>query len=423
MVNSELAERMREWQASKLPPLTKRDIRVNMGEDIIAIVGPRRSGKTYFMLQMIEEIESHRKRPLYIDFEDIVYRKYDPKKIIEQYYETFSPEEPIYLFMDEIHNLQDWGVWLRTLHNYRKYRIMVTGSTSKLMLESISTELRGRYISKLLLPFSFPEYLRMKALDDPIDIYDERGRMKGQLQEYMECGGYPEVARIPDSFEKKEKLRSIYHTTLYRDIIERHGVREKEMLEYILQYLITNTANLVSVSKLHRTIRSNYEVSKRTVWKYYNYILSSLAAFEVSPHTFSRKKEMMMPKKIYAVDTGLCGILGMKRDMGRLIETTVYLHLLRRKNEEDIEIRYYSGKEGEVDFVLLSGMKTKALIQVCYDPTDADTKKRETKTLIKASRELKCKDLKIITWDYEDEERIENRKIAYIPLWKWLLEI
>ena len=166
------------------------------------------------MLQTIKDIGSHEERPLYIDFEDIVYRKYDPKEIIEGYYEVFSPEENISLFIDEVHNLNDWGAWLRTLHNYRKYRIMVTGSTSKLMLEKISTELRGRYVSKLLLPLSYPEYLRMKGFDDFTDIYEERGKMKKHLQEYIEYGGYPEVVKIAEKFEKKEKLRSMFEELL-----------------------------------------------------------------------------------------------------------------------------------------------------------------------------------------------------------------
>ncbi len=178
----------------------------------------------------------------------------------------------------------------------------------------------------------------------------------------------------------------------------------------------------MSVSKLHRTIKSSHEVSKRTVWKYYNYILSSLAAFEVRPHTFSRTKEMMMPKKIHTVDTGLCNIISTKKDLGRTLETTVFLHLLRRKNQQDIEIRYVPTKDGEVDLVVLSGTKVKELIQVCYDPTDPDTRKREVKALTQASKELRCKDLKIITWDHEEEESIDGKKIVYTPLWKWLLE-
>jgi len=415
MVNREILERLEEWKRENYPSLIERELNVNIGSDIVAIVGPRRAGKTYFMFQKMKEVGE---KELYVDFEDVVYRNYKPDDIINGYIEIFG-REPGYLFFDEIQNLKDWGAWLRTLHNTGKYKIMVSGSISSLLIEEISRELRGRYISKILLPFSFREYLRMKGInvDDKNDAF-----IMGALRDYMEFGGYPEVIKISESIEKKEKLRSIYYTTLYRDIIERARIKERDIMEFMLRYLISNSGNTMSISKLHRiTSSSFYPVSKRTVWKYYSLILSSFAVFYIKIHTQSRKKEMLSPQKIYAVDNGLYNVVSTKKNMGSSMETLVFLHLFREKNSRNVEIRYYKSKNQEVDFLILNNGLVEELIQVCYDIMDPTTKKREINALIRASKELKCNNLKIITWDYEGEEIVDNKKIKYVPLWRWLL--
>ena len=415
MVNTEILERLEDWKREKYPSLVSRELNMNIGSDIVAIVGPRRAGKTYFMFQKMKEVGE---KELYVDFEDVIYRNYEPDDLIKGYIETFG-REPRYLFFDEIQNLKNWGAWLRTLHNRGEYKIMVSGSTSSLLIDEISRELRGRYISKILLPFSFREYLEMKGIKTE---EQSSSFIMGALRDYMEFGGYPEVIKMQESIEKKEKLRSIYYTTLYRDIIERARIREKEIMEFMLRYIMSNSGNTMSISKLHKIIYSSfYTISKRTVWKYFNLISSSFAVFQVAIHTHSRKKEMLSPQKIYAVDTGLYNMVSTKKNTGSSMETLVFLHLFRRKNSENVEIRYYKSKKHEVDFLVLKNGLVEELIQVCYDLTDTKTKMRETDALIHASKELKCNDLKIITWDYEGEEEVGGKKIKYVPLWKFLL--
>ncbi len=415
MVNKDLIERVREWHVEKLPELTRRDLSVNIGRDIVAIVGPRRAGKTYFMYQKMRELGE---KELYVDFEDIVYRNYNPKEIIDAYIEIFG-KEPKYLFFDEIQNLKDWGPWLRTLHNKGKYSIMITGSSSVLLIERISTELRGRYISKLLLPFSFKEYLNMKELK--IEELSE-AKILGELREYLEYGGYPEVIKCREEFAKKEKLKSIYESTIYRDIIDRGRPREKEIMEFIIKYLISNSGNRISVSKLHRIIESTfYKISKRTVWKYYNIVLSSLVAFDLPVFTHSRKKEMLTPRKIYASDPGIYHYVSTKKNFGAVMETAVFLELMRKRNSENIEIRYFAKKDYEIDFIILERGNVRDVIQVSYDLDTQDTYEREVYPMVDFAKRYGCKNLKIITWDLEEEKTVRGKKIIFVPLWKYLL--
>jgi len=104
------------------------------------------------------------------------------------------------------------------------------------------------------------------------------------------------------------------------------------------------------------------------------------------------------------------------------MENTVFLDLVRRTNINPLlEIFYLKFRNGEVDFVIKEGLRIKQLIQVTYASGRDEIEKREIKALIKASDLLKCRDLVVITWDYDDKARIENCEIIFKPLWKWLI--
>ncbi len=415
MVN-ELRERLLLWKEWEPPKLIKREISIPETKDIMAIIGPRRAGKTYFMFQIIKNLTEKgipRENILYINFDDIVFRKYDLKKILEVYFEVFNPKGQVYLFLDEVQNLRDWSIWLRTLYD-QGYKIFVTGSSSKLLLKEIASELRGRYISKILLPFSFKEFLRAKNFEFS-ETSEKRGRLKNLLEEYLKFGGFPEVIFLENKIDKREKLSSIFETTFYRDLVERYRVREIEVARYLLEYLASNVSNFVSITKIHNNLKSlGVHVSKRTLWKYYNFMLESLLIFECKIFTYSKKKEMISPRKIYTPDLGISNLLK-EYKIGSLIECAVFLELFRH----NIEPKYLLINSREVDFVI-KGNKGWKVIEVTYDVDEEHTKK-----VFEAMRKLKTSEGIIITWDYEDEREIKwfgkRGKIKFIPLWKWLL--
>ena len=134
---------------------------------------------------------------------------------------------------------------------------------------------------------------------------------------------------------------------------------------------------------------------------------------------------MQYPKKVYFIDSSFINSISTKflNNLGRLYENTVAVELKRREKES-----YYwkNVEKEEVDFVIKEGLKINQLIQVCYDITDPDTKKREIKALLKASKDLKCNNLLLINQNYSGEEDLEwfgiKRRVKFIPLWKWLLD-
>ena len=138
----------------------------------------------------------------------------------------------------------------------------------------------------------------------------------------------------------------------------------------------------------------------------------------------------MENRKIYSIDSGLIKAISFRfmEDTSRIYENVVAIELMRKKSlDKNIEIFYWkSPQQEETDFIIKEGLRIKKLIQVCYDISDPDTKNREVRGLIKASKELRCNNLLVITEDKEGEEEIEwfgtKRKVKYVPLWKWLIE-
>ncbi|MCD6093139.1 MAG: ATP-binding protein, partial [Candidatus Aenigmarchaeota archaeon] len=404
---------LEEWRRFKFPDIVPRYIEPKISKDIAAIIGPRRVGKTYLLLHLAKKIlkESPKDNVVYLNFDDERIEK-DFEKFFQSYYEIFSPKEEkkIVLFLDEIQLVKKWAGWLRTLHNQGKYHLFVAGSSSKLLSKEIATSLRGRYVSYLLLPFSFKEFLEIKEVELKELLPEDRGKIMKYLREYIEFGGFPEVILEKNEFEKRKKLKTLYETIFFRDIVERFKIRNYETAKNVLEILLSNYSSRVTISKLNRFLNSaGVKIAKKTLWRYVQYFEDAFSIFLLPSHTFSKRKQILLPRKIYSVDTGLSLFLSGKKDEGRLIENIVFLEILRRREKELFDVFYYLKDDFEVDFVLKQGTKVKQLIQVCYEIKDFSTREREIKALLKASGSLRCKNLLCITWDFEGVETIERK--------------
>jgi hypothetical protein len=158
-----------------------------------------------------------------------------------------------------------------------------------------------------------------------------------------------------------------------------------------------------------------------TVARYSNYLEQAYLIFFIKRFSFSLKEQENSPRKVYAIDPGLSNVIGFRftENFGKTMENVVAVELRRRA----IETFYWKDNLGrEVDFVVKADLNVKQLIQVTYASIREEIDEREIKALVKARDELKCSDLLMVTWEYEGEETIKDNKIAYKPLWKWLLE-
>jgi len=410
----EIVDYFREYEELRVDAM-RRELEVPVDSDfIISIIGPRRAGKTYYLFLLRERLSNS----LYLNFEDS--RLYDTtykdiREIMRIFIENYG-RTPEYLLLDEIQNVAGWEIAVRELHDLRRYKIFITGSSSKLLSKEIATQLRGRALTYLLLPFSFREFLKAKNMGVENLTRDEEAKVRNMLREYLEYGGFPDVVK---NDYKVNILREYSDLILFRDFIERHRIRSIEVARALHSYIIQNFSREISVRRIYNRLKSsNMRVSKDYVYSYVTKLEDTLFFYFLNRYSKKVHIRESWPKKVYLCDTGITKVLKYTEDYGRLMENAVFLELLRRRNSYPLwDIYYYRTRDYEVDFVVKEGERIKECIQVTYASSKDEVERREIRALEKASEELECKKKTVITWDYEEEG-----KIKYIPLWKWLLE-
>jgi len=423
-----------EWKQRKLPEPIARE--QNLAEyltqkpsKIIVVSGFRRVGKTYLLLGLLKSLLTNidREEAIYINFEDerIPAKTEFLTELIPTIKETFDNKIK-YLFLDEVQNIPDWSKWLRRIYDTEDLRIFVSGSSSKLSSHEIPTELRGRFLEVKVFPLSLKEFLTFKGASFDLKAIDyakdEKARLMKLLNEYLESGGLPEVVLSLD--KKIDILQSYYQTVVRRDIIERHKIKNEEALKATI--LLLSNSKEYSISKLHNTLASaQYKIGKSTLQSYLGYFDNAFFLFSVQLFSYKAKDSLKYPRKMYFVDNGFITALSTKQaeGRGRLYENCVATTLIKNVGKNVFYWKSTSGEE--VDFIVKDGLKIKQLIQVCYDVSDIETKRREERALLKAQKELGCMNLLVITADKESEEQVEwfgiKGTVTYIPLWKWLL--
>ena len=418
-----------EWLAR--PPasnLIPRDAVLDLTSNafITAVVGPRRAGKTSFMLHaadaLIRSRKAVRKDFLFVDFEDYRLQGFKPQDIdrLLTAFHQLTGQYPRFLFFDEIQHLPSWSRVLRTLHNQRRYRIVVTGSNSELLSREIATELRGRYLDVLMLPFSFREYLVFHSVPvDAVTVHTpSRGRILKAFESYLQEGGFPEVIANIDPIIKRQLLQTYYGTIFYKDILERYAVKARSTLDRMMSYALDSYAGLFSVSAFEKMLKSaGLSGSKRTIANYLYYLEEAFFLVLVEKFSYSPRTRAMNPRKAYLVDPGFAGLgVPFSENRGRLLENMVAVELYRRKQE----IFYHKDRQ-ECDFILKSGTKPVLAVQVCWELTPQN-EARELKGLLEALTRWKIKDGLILTANQETERVVERHKIRIQPVWKWALE-
>ena len=423
-----------EWKESSLPDTYTRqfDMSYLTGGDIISIIGARRAGKTYLCYQLIKELRKKKAIPkqniLYINFED---ERLDPLKgdeltlLLDVYLETFDVDmtQKVYLFVDEIQNITNWAKWARRIsEQYKNIKLIITGSSSKLLSREIATELRGRTIPITIFPLSFTEYLGAQSISVALDniLYSKnRFPIKKQFQNYLQTGGFPAILTTP---KPEELLKEYYNVMFYRDIVERHNVSNISLLESYLALLIDQVACKFSISKTAMKLHEfGYSFSKNTLANFLNYAEEAYLVFTIKKYSFKLREQLRAPKKLYAIDHGLLQAIRFEfiENSGRILENIVYL-ALRRKNESD-DIYYYQGKQ-ECDFLTVDKGKVIEVIQVAKNINSVETKKREISGILETLEQLKLQRGLILTEDDHEIVESNGHTIEILPIWYWLLK-
>lgn len=419
-----------EWLEEKtLPELLPRDLRfldLDQQSEIIAIIGPRRSGKTFYMYQLMKELldggKHERDEILFIDFEDYRLADFSGRNVEDLFvvFKQLTGKIPAYLFFDEVQHLTGWSRILRTLHNRNQHKIVVSGSSSELSTQEISTELRGRYRDILMLPFSLKEILKFKNISySEMTFYtSSRGNILGALDAYLEAGGFPEVVKTDDMSDKKELLRNYYRTAFYKDIVERYGIKAKHLLESLMSYCLNTYAELFSISSFVKHLKSNdVPGSKETISNYLNYLENVFFLITHQKFSFSPRKRIMNPKKVYLLDPGFCLIsTGFSPNKGKILENAVAIELFRRSEE----VFYFKGRH-ECDFIVKRGNRPEYAMQVCWELNQSN-RDREFRGLAEAMKEFQLSKGYVLTYDQEETVEYKGHHAVVEPVWKWLLK-
>ncbi len=411
MGKQDLKKRVLEWRETTFK-IIKRNIAFSTTEEIITIIGPRRSGRTYFMYQIADSLEGEfsRDEMVYIDFED-PFSRVSYSELVDLIDELI-PDRGV-LFLDEIQSVEDWVSWLRGLHNRNRYHIFVSGSSSKLLSREIATSLRGRSISRIVFPFSFKEIYTYEGIAE--------SKATALLNRYLEWGGFP---RVYLSTDKQELLSTYIDTIFFRDVVERYRIRDVRSARIFRDLVMRNLSQAFSISKTASFLKSiGVNKSKKTLSELLDYFEEAFLIFTVPRLSRSQRGIIQMPKKIYPIDVGFFQpYASFSESITRRFESLVAIELYKEALQNGTELFYWLSQEGyEVDFVIRGPKNFEQLIQVCYSHDNPKTRNREERSLIKASRELDCDRLFIITWDAEETVTHDGVTIEYVPIAQWLL--
>jgi len=383
--------------------------------EVLVLSGVRRCGKSTILKQFAKSLKVEKERILIVDFEDYRWRNLGLKLLEEiwnTYLEYMHPNKKPYVFLDEVHSIEGWERFVRTLSERDKAYVIVTGSSSKLLSKEYASLLSGRYVELSIYPLSFKEFLTFENISfaSKKEVIANRRKILSKLNEYIKIGGFPRYVLTRDI----DLLRSYFETIIVKDIAERYEIKRIDKLRKLASFYLSNSGKRVTFNSVSKFL----EMPLHTVERYSFYLQEAFACFFLQAFSYSLKTQEKLPKKVYSIDTGLSNAVGFRfsEDFGRLMENIVFLELKKAGKE----IFYYHNPE--IDFLVKEGKKIEEVIQVSYAASRDEIRKREIENLVKVSKELKCKNLLCITWDFEDTEVIDKKRIKFLPLWKWLLE-
>ena len=349
---------IREHYLSRLRPFYESDL-------IKIITGIRRSGKSFIMKQVLEELETEGKRCLFLDFDLRPLRSEIPDAdALIAYVDSYMRDEKLYLFLDEIQNVEGWSEACRTLRLYN-CSVFITGSNSKLLSKEFTKELSGRYVSFRVRPFVYREAK---------EYADQLGKDFG-ISDYLIWGGFPAALEQPDEESTKRYLNDLNSTIIYNDIENRYNIRKKDLFERIVDYVLVSNARIFSAKSIADYMKGqNISVSVPTVIKYLGYLKEAYVIEDVPLYSPKAKVRLNYYSKIYDEDVSLNSIrvFGNRYDLTHNLENIVLNELFYM----GYEVSVYNNKGREIDFYVVKDTK-EFLVQVAYSVTEEEAYERE----------------------------------------------
>lgn len=341
-------------------------------ELIKVLVGIRRSGKSVILKQIMDELREKKvddNHIIYINFEDFDYEKYtNPKELNDYVKEKMLDSNKYYIFFDEIQNVTNWEKVVNSLRATKNTSIFITGSNSDLLSSDLSTHIAGRYVSFKVTPFTFREVC------DLLNITDERD-IEAAFNDYIKWGGMPQRFMQEDDISKKIYLNDIYDSIVIKDIVKRFNVKDVDLLNRIVTYILTTPSQIFSPESLKKYMQSeSRNVSLETLYNYLDYIVRANLISKAERYDVRGKRILTGKYKYYLTDLGFTNILseGKKEQIGAYLENVVYNELIARGYNVNIGTL----ENGEIDFIA-TRFNEKIYVQVTYILSDEGVIERE----------------------------------------------
>lgn len=434
MVEREIERKIEDFKSLGIPKYIPREGRLQLVENMVStVIGARRAGKSFRVLQAADEMIRQQvvrsiDQVCLMDFDNPVLSnmKAPDLPLIQNTFLKLNPEfelnTPLLFILDEIHKVPGWEEYVIDLSRNPNWKVIVTGSSSKLLKYDIATELRGKAISSTVYPLSFVEFLRFKDFRYKTSSTKGQAEARRMFDEYLKWGSYPAMANL-EEYTKEALLREYFDTMILKDIIQRYDVSKPKQCIHLYNYLLSNISKAHTLQSAFQYLKqSGFSTSRDSVRGYIHWAQDSWLLFTVPIYSNSLKEQERNYKKIYAIDWALANKNSLVWDgsYSRALENMVFVHLYQRWHR----VHYYltRKKRQEVDFIAVDshGHPVMAL-QVCIDISERDTVKRELEAIVTTAKYFGIQENLIVTYNQEKDFHEEGISVKAIPAWKWML--
>ena len=357
---------IREKYLSKIRPFYEQDL-------IKVITGIRRCGKSVILLQIIDELKEkgiEESQIIYINFEfedysfiknDLDLHEYIKNKIVNK--------KKYYMFFDEIQNVEKWEKAINSFKASMNVSIFITGSNSDLLSGELATHLAGRYVSFKVYPFTFSEVCEIKKIDD-------KNQLEEAFNDYLTWGGLPQRFMMTDEIQTRTYLADIYNSIIVKDIIARFNIKDLDLFNRIVEYIVTTPSQNFSAESLSNYFLNNdgREVSKITLYNYLEYMTKAMIINKADRYDVRGKRILNGKYKYYLTDLGIGQIMniGKRPQLGAYLENIVYNELISR----GYDVNVGNLEKAEIDFIA-TRFNEKIYVQVAYVLADESVVNRE----------------------------------------------
>ncbi len=339
------------------------------------MIGHRRVGKSYILYQLMELLKKEDKNCniIYVNKEDIAFVDMVSYKELYEYIENRLVSNcKNYIFIDEIQEIKDFKIAIRSLALDDSNDIYITGSNSEMFSSDLANELGGRYVEFRIYSLSFLEFLEFHQLDNT----DE------SLEKYIHFGGLPYLIHLPMQEEIiNEYIRSVYSTIVLKDVIERNKIRNIGFMERLLQFLANNIGSLFSSKSISDFLKSqNVKMSSALVGEYADSLVAAFVVHRLGRYDIVGKRFFERGEKYFFENLGIRNVIAgyTPQDRAKRLENLVCNHLLYC----GYEVKVGTLSTEEIDFVCTRSGET-LYVQVAIELSKPETITREFGNLLK----------------------------------------